>query len=118
MRVPLEVGANLVLDARFTRRRVGIAGQICVDRQCVAAAVVERLDSLGLRANTLHHPDTVDIPDEGGLPIDGLGNPLQGLVGWQMVRALFPAHACQGIGKHGIPSPDAKLNGVLRCAMQ
>jgi len=56
--------------------------------------------------------------DKSRLPIDALGDPLQCLVGRQMVGTFLATYTGQWIGEHRISTPDAELNRVLRCAMQ
>ena len=60
MFIPLEMGAHLVYHV----------SQKGVNGQGVATANFQRLSSLGLRANVLHHPHLINDPDKCGLPVN------------------------------------------------
>ena len=84
-----------------------------VNRQSIAAVPIQWLGGLALGADGFHHTDAVDIPNQGGFPIDALNDAFNGFVCRHLVAEFFAANFGDGVGKQGLPPPDTETEFMV-----
>lgn len=105
--VPLEMRAHLITAVL----EVGIVGQL-VASPFVIFIIFDRPYALDLHPNRVHNAHGVDVPDDGGLPVDGGKNALERFVGGDLQRGFFAADAHDRVGKQRVSAADFKFDCV------
>ena len=101
--VPLKMRPHLITAAL----EIGVVAQV------VAAAVPDGTNPLDLRLDRAHDPHRVDDPDQRGFPVHRVQYALERLIGRNLVAALLPADAHDGVGKQTVFARHLKFDNVV-----
>lgn len=87
--------------------QVGIVGQVIS-----ATDVLDGADALDLGLDAVYDPHLIDVPDDGGLPVNAVQDALERLIGGDLIAAFFSADPHHRVGKKPVIARHRKFYDV------